>query len=61
MTNGPGRGRKLSLLELSDREIQRTVERPGEVIGRDPVAQQHLEIAQLVVSFLSDRDLSAKR
>jgi hypothetical protein len=48
------------LIELLDREIEHAVEHFREVAVRNPVAEQTLGMAKLVVDVLADRDVEGE-
>ena len=54
-----GRGEFL-LLELTLEGIQRAVEHLADIAGGEPVAQERLDVAELVVGFLADCEVNRK-
>ncbi|MGH7730906.1 MAG: hypothetical protein ACRENJ_06595 [Candidatus Eiseniibacteriota bacterium] len=56
-----GGRRELALLELADGQIERPLDHFGDVAGRDLVAEQLLEVAQLVVRTAAHRELHFER
>jgi hypothetical protein len=58
---GPPGRRKLPLLQLRDGEVAERFEDLGEISRRDLVAQQLLDVTQLVMGTLAQGELNAER